>query len=149
MTYKLVIAEKPSMAKEIAFALGGQVSSGQGFWTIGETHLVTFAYGHLFEVKQPSEHNPAWEQWTLETLPMIPETLQYKPVRSSNQQWQVIKNLIKRGEVSEIVNACDAGREGELIFWLIYNHRNYESRQKTLDFIVDYRINSERLRQFR
>lgn len=122
MTFKLVIAEKPSMAKEIIFALGGKIQNGNGFWTVGNTHLVTFAYGHLFEIKQPSEFNADWGVWNLASLPMIPDLMQYKPSKDKHAQWLVIKNLIKRDDVSEIVNACDAGREGELIFNLIYDH---------------------------
>lgn len=122
MSTKLIIAEKPSMAKEISFALGGSVKSETGYWRVGEDKLVTYAFGHLFEVAEPKDHNPEWEKWTLESLPMLPDKLNYKPTQSSKNQWHVIKDLINRGEVSSIVNACDAGREGELIFWLIYNH---------------------------
>lgn len=121
--YKLVIAEKPSLAKAYVAALGGSSASGSpqgGYWAVGE-HLITYAFGHLFEVCQPSEQNAAWEKWTLDALPMIPDNLRYKPSAGSIEQWKVIKSLIARTDVVGIINGCDAGREGELIFRLIYD----------------------------
>lgn len=128
---ELVIAEKPSLAKEIAFALGN-ASSRNGYWEVGSDRIVTFCVGHLFEVCEMGELNPEWLKWTLDSLPMLPETLRYKPVESTRGQWETVNELIHRADVTSIVNACDAGREGELIFWLVYNHALTEKPVKRL-----------------
>ncbi|WP_047444294.1 type IA DNA topoisomerase [Alistipes sp. ZOR0009] len=109
---KLVIAEKPSVAREIAHALGAN-ESGNGFLTDGKNYTITWAFGHLLQIKEDKE------KWTLDQLPLLP-TYEYEPISSGKNQLKVISDLYKK--CSEIVIATDAGREGELIARLILNH---------------------------
>ena len=112
---KLVIAEKPSVAQTIAKALG---VSGKGDGCIeGDEYVVTWCYGHMLEIKD----DPKYSKWRLEDLPIIPEKWQYEPIESSKDQLARIRKLIERRDIGSIVCATDAGREGELIFRLVYN----------------------------
>lgn len=121
----VVIAEKPSAAREIAFALGLS-DRRDGFYLCQNNHVVTFSYGHLFEIKNPEDMNPAWKEWQLSNLPMIPASFEYQPIQSAIKQWQTVRELLQQPDTVKVINACDAGREGELIFWLIYNHAQIE-----------------------
>jgi DNA topoisomerase-3 len=110
----LVITEKPSVARDIAAALGG-LADRDG-WFEGDGHVVTWAVGHLFELLEPEEIDPAYKRWTLANLPILPERFQVKPKKGQAERIRTIQRLIARDDVDEVVNACDAGREGELIF---------------------------------
>ena len=116
MGKRLVITEKPSVAKDIVAALGG-FQEGDGFWESDE-FLVTFAVGHLLELVAPEDLDEKYKRWTLDTLPILPEGFIFpmKPKPGTRDRIQTIKKLAKREDVSGLVNACDAGREGELIF---------------------------------
>lgn len=116
---KVIISEKPSVARDIAAVIGqGSPSKSEGYFQMGDL-VFTWAFGHLLELVNPEEYNPEWKQWRFGTLPMIPEdyNFQEKPIRDASKQLKVITGLYKTA--TEIVNACDAGREGELIFWRI------------------------------
>ncbi|HRH40459.1 MAG TPA: DNA topoisomerase 3 [Pyrinomonadaceae bacterium] len=130
MSKQLIIAEKPSVAREIAKALGNPVKE-DGYLQVNE-FIVTNCVGHLFSICDPKEHNPNWEQWSLNTLPMLPDTFKYKANPATLKQWKIVKELLGRNDVTSVVNACDAGREGELIFWLAYNHANIRKAVKRL-----------------
>src|SRR5688572_33174460 len=114
MSKQLVITEKPSVARDVVEALGG-FEEGEGFWE-SDRYLVTFAVGHLFELLEPEDLDPKYKRWTLDTLPIIPETFPLKPKEGASERLRTIKSLVKRPDVEGLVNACDAGREGELIF---------------------------------
>ncbi len=114
MGKSLVITEKPSVARDIAAALGG-FEEHDGYFESDE-QVVTFAVGHLFELLEPEEVDEVYKRWTLDTLPIIPERFQLKPKKGQSDRIRTIKRLLARDDVDEIVNACDAGREGELIF---------------------------------
>jgi len=116
----LVITEKPSVARDIASALGG-FTDHDGFFENDE-FVVTFAVGHLFELLPPEEIDPEYKRWTLANLPILPERFAYKPKKGQSERIRTIKRLLGRSDIDTVVNACDAGREGELIFREIVDH---------------------------
>jgi DNA topoisomerase-3 len=110
----LVITEKPSVARDITAALGG-FQDHDGYWE-GEDYLVTFAVGHLLELLAPEEIDPEYKRWTLANLPILPERFELKKKKGQSDRIRTIGKLLQRDDVDGVVNACDAGREGELIF---------------------------------
>lgn len=117
MSKALVIAEKPSVAADIARALGGFERKEDFFEN--DRYVVSSAIGHLVELALPSDMDKKRGKWTFAALPVIPEEFDLKPVESSEDRFKLLKRLMKRADVTEIINACDAGREGELIFRMI------------------------------
>lgn len=127
----LVITEKPSVAKDIAAVLG-RFESKDGYLENNE-YLISWAFGHLVELADPSEYDPALTKWALETLPIIPDTFKLTEIGgSSAKQLRVLKKLLNSSEVNQVINACDAGREGELIFRRIYRYCNCRKPIKRL-----------------
>jgi len=114
-----VITEKPSVARDIASALGG-FEEHDGFFE-SDDFVVTFAVGHLFELLPPEEVDERFKRWTLDNLPIIPDRFAYKAKSGQSERIRTIKKLLRRKDVDRVVNACDAGREGELIFREIVN----------------------------
>ncbi|MCG8589879.1 MAG: DNA topoisomerase 3 [Proteobacteria bacterium] len=114
MGKSLVITEKPSVARDIAAALGG-FEDHDGYHE-SDDYVVTFAVGHLFELFAPEELDPKYKAWTLEVLPILPDEFKIKPKSGQSERIRTIKRLLARDDVDDVVNACDAGREGELIF---------------------------------
>ncbi len=106
------------MGRAIAAALGIQ-GSGRSFIQ-GKDTLITWCVGHLVEALAPEGYDPGLKAWRLETVPFFPEPFRYAPIESSRDQYEVVARLLKRDDVTEVVNATDAGREGELIFDLVY-----------------------------
>ncbi len=111
---RLIVTEKPSVARDIARVVGAARRQdthfeGDGVW-------VTWSFGHLVEIAEPHEHDPAWKRWVLDALPMLPERLRLRPIARTRDRLRELGALFARPEVGEVVNACDAGREGELIF---------------------------------
>ncbi|MGI5900395.1 MAG: DNA topoisomerase 3 [Christensenellales bacterium] len=119
MSKTLIIAEKPSVARDIARVLGAK-TRGDGF-IYSENHVVSWALGHLVALCDPGEMNPAWQKWSFETLPMLPDDMQTKIIPRTKGQFATLKKLMASKEVADIICATDSGREGELIFRLIYN----------------------------
>jgi DNA topoisomerase-3 len=115
---RLIVSEKPSMGRAIAAALGIQ-GSGRSF-VQGQGVIVTWCVGHLVEALNPEGYDPALKRWALEALPFFPESFRYAPIEATRDQYQAVAALMNRDDVIEIVNATDAGREGELIFDLVY-----------------------------
>jgi DNA topoisomerase III len=116
----LVIAEKPSVARDIVSALPGSFDEHKNFYE-SDDYVVTFAVGHLLELSDPEDYDPAWKSWKLDNLPIIPSEFQVRPRdKKSATQLNLIHKLLKRKDVDRVINACDAGREGELIFTHIY-----------------------------
>ncbi|WP_126380634.1 type IA DNA topoisomerase [Desulfovibrio ferrophilus] len=116
MSKTLIIAEKPSVAREIAKVLGLRPSRADGHIADGDT-MVTWAIGHLVNIAEPEEQDPAWAgRWSMKQLPMIPLRFKLGILPGTQKQFSIVKGLIGRDDVSEIINATDAGREGELIF---------------------------------
>ncbi len=113
-----VIAEKPSVARDIATVLGA-TKRGEGYFE-GAGYKVTWAIGHLVALAQPHEINPSWKHWSLATLPMLPETFPLVVVPDTKVQFAVVRRILKDRTVERVICATDAGREGELIFRYIY-----------------------------
>src|SRR5262245_31279231 len=111
---KVVLAEKPSVARELASFLGARTRA-DGYFE-GQGYQVTWAFGHLVTLKEPEDYDPALKRWSLETLPIVPEHFGLKLIedKGARKQFAVIKRLFRSAE--EIICATDAGREGELIF---------------------------------
>ncbi|MBX9721627.1 MAG: DNA topoisomerase III, partial [Candidatus Obscuribacterales bacterium] len=117
---KVVLAEKPSVARDIASVLGAKTQR-DGYYE-GNGWAVTYAFGHLVQIAEPEEMNPEWSKpWRLEQLPMIPKTWKYKIADKAEAQFNIIKKLFLDPATTGIVAATDAGREGEHIFRLIYD----------------------------
>ncbi len=110
----LIITEKPSVARDITSVLGG-FTEHEGYEENDE-YVVTYAVGHLLELKAPEELDPAYKRWTLDNLPIIPEQFEFKAKPRQSERLRTIKKLIARDDVETLINACDAGREGEMIF---------------------------------
>jgi len=114
----LVIAEKPSVARDIARALGrlgDKLGAGPGC-LVGDRYVVTWAVGHLLELCEPEDYSPSLKRWRLEDLPIIPPAFRLRPVQRTASQLEVVLSLLRSPVFRKVVNACDAGREGELIF---------------------------------
>jgi len=115
---RLVIAEKPSVARDLARVLGA-TRRGDGYLE-GDGLRITWCVGHLIELQAPEHYNDAWRSWRLETLPMVPERFELRPRNEAQDQWRVVREQLRAKDVTDVVNACDAGREGELIFRFVY-----------------------------
>lgn len=126
MSKALVITEKPSVARDIASALGG-FDKGDEYYE-NDRFVVSWAVGHLLEFVAPQEIDPKFKRWVLEDLPIIPETFEYSPKAGQSERLRTLKKLYNRDDVTRIINACDAGREGELIFreivWYFHKFKN-------------------------
>ena len=120
MAKTLVIAEKPSVGRDVARVLPGQFTKHEGYLESDE-HVMTWAVGHLVQLAEPDEYDPKFKKWRMADLPIVPDEFRLV-VRDerSRKQMTVISKLLKRKDVEDVVNACDAGREGELIFAWLY-----------------------------
>lgn len=116
---KLVICEKPSVAQSVGKVLGA--SKRCDGYLEGGGYLVSWCVGHLVELAQPEAYGETYAKWRLEDLPILPEKWRYQVSPSTKKQFQILKVLMSREDVASIVEATDAGREGELIFRLVYN----------------------------
>ncbi len=114
----LVLAEKPSVARDIARVLGVR-GTGDGMIE-GEEYVVSWALGHLVTLCEPDELREEWKKWRMDTLPMLPDHLETKVISKTRSQYSVVKKLMNSREIDRIVCATDSGREGELIFRYIY-----------------------------
>jgi DNA topoisomerase-3 len=120
MAKTLVIAEKPSVGRDLARVLPGAFEKSEGYLE-GPDHVVTWAVGHLVQLADPDEYDERFRKWRMADLPIVPE--RFKLVvrdERSKRQMNVVKRLLGRDDISDVVNACDAGREGELIFAYLY-----------------------------
>src|SRR3954454_712974 len=116
----LVIAEKPSVGRDVARVLPGPFAKHEGFLEASD-HIITWAVGHLVQLAEPDEYDPKFKKWKMTDLPIVPD--RFKLVvrdERSKKQMSVITQLLKREDVDLVINACDAGREGELIFAYVY-----------------------------
>lgn len=115
---KLVIAEKPSVAKTIAGVLGAN-EKNKGYYS-GNGYFVSWCIGHLVSLADAAAYSEQYRKWNYEDLPIVPQEWQYRTQPDKEQQFSILKDLMHRAEVGEVVNACDSGREGELIFRFVY-----------------------------
>lgn len=130
MTKTLIIAEKPSVANDIAKSLGGFTKEGDYFES--DQYVLTSAVGHLLEIKAPEEYEVKRGKWSFANLPVIPPHFALEPIAKTESRLKLLGKLIRRKDVSTIVNACDAGREGELIFRLIAQYTRAKQPIKRL-----------------
>jgi DNA topoisomerase-3 len=132
MSKTLVIAEKPSVGRDLARVLPGAFAKSEGYLE-GPEHVVTWAVGHLVQLAEPDEYDDRFKKWRMADLPIVPE--RFKLVirdERSKKQMNVIKRLIVRDDIDAVVNACDAGREGELIFAYLYEKSGSKKPVKRL-----------------
>ena len=115
---KLVIAEKPSVAQSIAAALG--VKEKKDGYMEGGGYLISWCVGHLVQLSEAAAYGEQYQKWSYDSLPILPQTWQYTVATDKGKQFKILKELMHRPDVTEVINACDAGREGELIFRFVY-----------------------------
>lgn len=127
---KLIIAEKPSVAFAIAKALN--IRGGKDGYIENKDFIISWCVGHLVALAEPSVYDEKYAKWNYADLPIIPAEFQYKIYGGKQKQFKVVKSLMNRKDVTEVVNACDAGREGELIFRLVYAQANCKKPVKRL-----------------
>jgi len=127
---KVCIAEKPSVAREIAAVLGA-TTKHDGYFE-GNGYAVTYTFGHLCTLKEPNDYKPNWKSWDLNNLPMLPEKFETKVVQNSGiqKQFKIVKSLFDKAEL--VINCGDAGQEGELIQRWVMNEANYKGEVKRL-----------------
>lgn len=130
MGYKLVVTEKPSVARAYADALG--VKNTQDGYIEGNGYIISWCVGHLIELAQPDSYDPALKKWSYNSLPIMPENWQYEIKKDTKAQFKVLKKLMHDKGVDETICATDAGREGELIFRLVYEQAGCDKPIKRL-----------------
>lgn len=116
---RLVIAEKPSVAAALAAALG--VKNKKDGYIEGGGYLISWCVGHLVELAEAAAYGEQYKKWSYDSLPILPQPWQYTVFKDRQKQFKILKDLMRRSDISKVVNACDAGREGELIFRLVYH----------------------------
>ena len=121
----VVLAEKPSVGTDLSRVLPGPFKKGQGFLE-GPEHVITWAVGHLVQLAEPENYNKKWKSWKMEDLPIVPGRFKYAVDERNKKQFAVVRKQLQRPDVNAVVNACDAGREGELIFALCYQQAKCE-----------------------
>src|SRR5207249_8035477 len=126
----LIIAEKPSVANDIAKALGG--FKKQEDYLESDRYVLSSAVGHLLELTVPEQFEVKRGKWTFSHLPVIPPHFDLKPIERNEGRLKLLLKLLKRADVVELINACDAGREGELIFRYIVQYAKTKKPIKRL-----------------
>ena len=126
----LVICEKPSVAMSIAKVIGA--TGRQNGYYEGDGYIVSWCVGHLIQMASPSAYDEKYSKWKLEDLPIIPKKYKYEVVKATRGQFNTLKKLMNSKEVETVINACDAGREGELIFRLVYEQVSCKKSIKRL-----------------
>lgn len=116
---KLIITEKPSVAMSIAKVLG--VQGKKDGYIENKEYIISWCIGHLVGLSQADKYNEKYKKWSYEDLPIIPLDFKYEVFKKTKKQYDILNKLMNRSDVVEIINACDSGREGELIFRLVYN----------------------------
>ena len=131
---KLVLAEKPSVAMSLSKVIGAN-QRGDGYME-GNGYLVSWCVGHLVELSQPEAYDEKYARWKYDDLPILPEHWQYQVSASTKKQFGILKKLMQRKDVESLICATDAGREGELIFRLVYHQCGCKKTGgTTLDFL--------------
>lgn len=127
---KLVIAEKPSVAISIAKVIGANKKK-DGYYE-GNGYRVSWCVGHLIQMANPDAYDEKYAKWNMADLPIIPSDYKYEVANGTKKQFNILKKLMNDKEVDTVINACDAGREGESIFRLVYNQVNCKKKMKRL-----------------
>jgi DNA topoisomerase-3 len=116
----LIIAEKPIVARDLARVLGKVPKHSKGEYFENDNYVIASAVGHLVELFMPNDIDSKLKAWSLKTLPILPDRFQLKPIDKTKAKFAELKRLLRRADIDNVINACDAGREGELIFEYIY-----------------------------
>ena len=127
---KLVIAEKPSVAISIAKVIGANKKK-DGYYE-GNGYRVSWCVGHLIQMANPDAYDEKYAKWNITDLPIVPKNYKYEIAKSTRKQFNILKKLMNDKEIDMVINACDAGREGESIFRLVYNQVNCKKKVKRL-----------------
>ena len=127
---KLVIAEKPSVAISIAKVIGANKKKDRYYE--GNGYRVSWCVGHLIQMANPDSYDEKYAKWNITDLPIVPKNYKYEIAKSTRKQFNILKKLMNDKEVDTVINACDAGREGESIFRLVYNQVNCKKKMKRL-----------------
>ena len=127
---KLVIAEKPSVAISIAKVIGANKKK-DGYYE-GNGYRVSWCVGHLIQMANPDAYDEKYAKWNMADLPIIPKNYKYEIAKSTRKQFNILKKLMNDKEIDSVINACDAGREGESIFRLVYNEAKCKKKMKRL-----------------
>jgi DNA topoisomerase-3 len=134
---ELIIAEKPSVARDLARVLGAR-PSGKGAYE-ADGRVITWCVGHLVELEEPAAYDGRWKAWRLDTLPMLPAEFKLRPAGHARDQLRTVTSLLRDRRFTSVVNACDAGREGELIFRYVlqYAGRTPPARRLWISSLTD------------
>jgi len=127
---KLVIAEKPSVALSIAKVLGA--NDKKDGYVEGNGYKVSWCVGHLIQMANPDAYDSRYVKWNMEDLPIFPKEYKYEVTKATKKQFSILKKLMNESSVDTIINACDAGREGEAIFRLVYNEAKCKKKMQRL-----------------
>ena len=127
---KLVIAEKPSVALSIAKVLGS--NDKKDGYVEGNGYKVSWCVGHLIQMANPDAYNSRYAKWSMKDLPIFPKEYKYEVTKATKKQFSVLKKLMNESSIDTIINACDAGREGEAIFRLVYNEAKCKKKMQRL-----------------
>ena len=128
--FNLVIAEKPSVSKALADVLGAKTRRDGSYE--GNGYVISWCVGHLLGLAEPQEYDERFSKWRYEDLPIAPQEWKYTAAASTKKQLKILVDLMKRKDIATIINACDSGREGELIFRLVYEHAKCKKPIKRL-----------------
>jgi DNA topoisomerase-3 len=130
MSYRLVLAEKPSVAASLAAVLGA--NNRLAVYYEGNGYIVSYCLGHLLELAPPDAYGEQYKKWSYDDLPIIPQKWLHVPAKDKAVQLKTLKNLLNRPDLEYVVNACDAGREGQLIFDLVFEYSESKAEVKRL-----------------
>ncbi|MBK5201410.1 MAG: DNA topoisomerase 3 [Spirochaetaceae bacterium] len=127
---KLVLAEKPSVGRTLATALG--CNHRENGYSEGNGYIVTWALGHLVELSQPATYGSQYKRWSFGSLPILPKTLEVEPIENTKEQYKIVKALLERKDIENFIIATDAGREGELVARWILKLSSYDKKIQRL-----------------
>ena len=148
MGKKLIITEKPSVAREFASALKENMKKYNGYME-SDNYVITWCVGHLVTMCYPDAYDPALKRWNLETIPFVPKVYKYQIIENVKAQFEIIKNLFNRSDIDVIYNAGDSGREGEYIQRLVMQEAGYNHKADLKRVWIDSQTEDEILRGIR
>ena len=141
----LILTEKPSVARDFARALGVR-GKAEGYME-DSRYLVTWAVGHLVELAAPEAYDPRWKPWRLDTLPILPESFQYRPIPRTRKQLDIVRRLLGSRYLERVIIATDAGREGEVIARTILMSAGFAAEDRLMRFWTSQALTPEIIRQ--
>ena len=141
----LILTEKPSVARDFARALG--IHGKEEGYMEDARYLVTWAVGHLVELAAPEAYDPRWKSWRMDTLPILPESFQYRPIPKTRKQLDIVRRLIGARSLDRVIIATDAGREGEVIARTILMAAGFEAEERLMRFWTSQALTPEIIRQ--